>query len=95
MLSKYNSVQPAIMFTMPTTLSTHTMPINPASKTAVKIQIQNQIFTLGATLAADPDKPKLKKPDLVLTDIEKLETEIDKMNETLISGGRLNSKVYT
>lgn len=49
----------------------------------ILLQIQNNIFTLGATLAADPDKPKLKKPDLVLSDVETLEKEIDKMNETL------------
>lgn len=49
----------------------------------VLIKIQNNIFTLGATLAADPDKPKLKKPDLNQNDIELLEREIDKMNEDL------------
>lgn len=45
--------------------------------------IQNNIFTLGATLAADPDKPKLKKPDLTESDIKLLEDEMDKMNESL------------
>lgn len=49
----------------------------------ILLKIQNNIFTLGATLAADPDKPKLKKPDLTLSDIEELEQEMDKMNETL------------
>ena len=49
----------------------------------VLINIQSTIFTLGAELAADPDKPKLKKPDLTEGDIEFLEKEIDMMNESL------------
>ncbi len=49
----------------------------------VLLNIQDKIFVLGATLAADPDKPKLKKPDLLLEDVELLEKEIDKMNEAL------------
>lgn len=46
-------------------------------------EIQDRIFTLGAALAADPDKPKLKKPDLHLSDIEFLEKEMDRMDESL------------
>lgn len=49
----------------------------------VLLNIQDKIFVLGATLAADPDKPKLKKPDLHLEDVELLEKEIDQMNEAL------------
>jgi cob(I)alamin adenosyltransferase len=49
----------------------------------VLLNIQDKIFVLGATLAADPDKPKLKKPDLLLEDVELLEKEIDQMNEAL------------
>jgi cob(I)alamin adenosyltransferase len=49
----------------------------------VLLNIQDKIFVLGATLAADPDKPKLKKPDLLSEDVELLEKEIDQMNETL------------
>lgn len=45
--------------------------------------IQDRLFTIGATLAADPDKSKLKKPDLLEADIELLEQEIDRMNEPL------------
>lgn len=45
--------------------------------------IQDRLFTLGATLAADPEKPKLKKPDLHEADIEMLEHEMDKMSEVL------------
>lgn len=47
------------------------------------IEIQDRLFTLGAELAADPDKPKLKKPDLFESDIEYLEKEMDIMNESL------------
>lgn len=46
-------------------------------------EIQDRIFTLGSALAADPDKPKLKKPDLLDSDIEFLENEIDKMDDEL------------
>ena len=45
--------------------------------------IQDRLFTVGAALAADPKKHKLKKPDLHEADAEMLEQEIDKMNETL------------
>lgn len=46
-------------------------------------EIQDRLFTLGAELAADPDKPKLKKPDLYDSDIEFLELEMDEMNKYL------------
>lgn len=49
----------------------------------ILLRIQNNIFTIGATLAADPEKPKLKKPDLTESDIKELEQEMDRMNETL------------
>ena len=45
--------------------------------------IQDRLFTIGALLAADPKKPKLKKPDLRESDVTLLEHEIDKMNESL------------
>lgn len=45
--------------------------------------IQDRLFTLGAMLAADPKKPKLKKPDLHERDIVLLENEIDRMNKSL------------
>ncbi len=43
-------------------------------------QIQDRLFTIGAMLAADPEKSKMAIPDLHLTDIELLEKEIDNMN---------------
>lgn len=46
--------------------------------------IQDRLFTIGASLACDPDKePKLKIPDLKEEDIQRLEKEIDRMSEAL------------
>jgi cob(I)alamin adenosyltransferase len=47
------------------------------------IEIQDRIFTLGAQLAADPEKPKLKLPKIEEKDILFLEQSIDKMDESL------------
>jgi cob(I)alamin adenosyltransferase len=47
------------------------------------LEIQERLFTLGATLATDPAKTNVKKPDLVEADIEKLEGSIDAMNQNL------------
>lgn len=47
-------------------------------------EIQDRLFTIGSTLACDPDKEtKMKIPDLHEEDIILLEKEMDKMNETL------------
>ncbi len=46
-------------------------------------EIQDRLFTLGATLAADPDNAKLKTPDLHESDIELLEKAIDAIDEQL------------
>ena len=47
-------------------------------------EIQDRLFTIGSSLACDPDKePLMKIPDLKEQDIELLEKEIDKMNEVL------------
>jgi cob(I)alamin adenosyltransferase len=44
-------------------------------------EIQDCLFTIGSSLACDPDKePKMKIPDLEETDIELLEKEMDRMN---------------
>ncbi len=54
-----------------------------ASKNILK-EIQDRLFTIGSSLACDPDKePLMKMPDLKETDVELLEKEIDKMNEAL------------
>ena len=46
-------------------------------------EIQDRLFVVGSTLAADPDKSKMKIPDLHPSDIEILEKEIDQMNGKL------------
>ncbi|MFC1226294.1 cob(I)yrinic acid a,c-diamide adenosyltransferase [Pedobacter sp. BG31] len=46
-------------------------------------EIQDRLFTIGASLAADPDKSKMKIPDLHDADIALLEKEMDLMNENL------------
>jgi len=53
------------------------------SKNILK-EIQDRLFTIGSSLACDPDKEqKMKIPDLKETDVELLEKEMDKMNESL------------
>lgn len=44
-------------------------------------EIQDRLFTIGSYLAADPDKPALKKPDLHEEDIILLEKKIDLFND--------------
>jgi cob(I)alamin adenosyltransferase len=46
-------------------------------------QIQDRLFTIGASLATNPDKENLQTPDLHASDIELLEQEIDKMDAEL------------
>jgi cob(I)alamin adenosyltransferase len=46
-------------------------------------EIQDRLFTIGSSLASDPEKSKMKIPDLHTSDIELLEQQIDKMNEDL------------
>lgn len=46
-------------------------------------EIQDRLFTIGASLAADHDKSKMKIPDLHDADIALLEKEMDLMNENL------------
>lgn len=46
-------------------------------------QIQDRLFTVGSSLAADPEKSKMIIPDLHDEDITLLETEMDRMNEQL------------
>lgn len=56
----------------------------------ILIKIQDRLFTLGATLATDPEKATLKSgkdrlniPKIEPQDITLLETEMDKMNKQL------------
>src|ERR1700759_903216 len=46
-------------------------------------EIQDRLFTIGSSLAADPEKSRMVIPDLHVEDIELLEKEMDKMNEIL------------
>jgi cob(I)alamin adenosyltransferase len=56
---------------------------NPHSKLLLK-EIQDRLFTIGSSLACDPEKePAMKIPDLKEHDIKLLENEIDTMNESL------------
>ncbi|MCK6648996.1 MAG: cob(I)yrinic acid a,c-diamide adenosyltransferase, partial [Bacteroidia bacterium] len=56
--------------------------INPVAR-QVLVEIQDRLFTIGSSLASDPEKSKMKIPDLKEEDIVFLEKEIDKMDETL------------
>lgn len=47
------------------------------------VEIQDRLFTIGAILAADPEKPKLKIPRLSEEDVLLIEKEIDSMDATL------------
>lgn len=47
-------------------------------------EIQDRLFTIGSSLACDPEKePAMKIPDLLESDIVLLENEIDSMNAHL------------
>lgn len=47
-------------------------------------EVQDRLFTIGASLACDPQKESsMKIPDLVEPDVVLLEKEIDNMNESL------------
>ena len=56
--------------------------INEQDRLVLK-EIQDRLFTIGASLAADPEKSKMKIPDLHNSDIELLEIEMDKMEAQL------------
>lgn len=70
---------------------------NEASMKLQLKEIQDRLFTLGSTLAADPENEKLKTPDLLDSDVEILERAIDTMEITLeplqyfvLPGGHIN-----
>jgi cob(I)alamin adenosyltransferase len=46
-------------------------------------EIQDRLFTIGSSLASDPEKSKMKIPDLLESDVILLENEMDQMNEVL------------
>ena len=48
------------------------------------LEIQDRLFTIGSSLACDPEKePKMRIPDLKDTDVTLLENEMDRMNESV------------
>ncbi len=50
----------------------------------ILLEVQDRLFTIGSSLACDPIKePKMRIPDLIETDVELLEKEMDRMNETV------------
>lgn len=57
-------------------------PVN-ASRADFLKQIQDLLFTVGATLATAPDKANVKKPDVVEEDIIALENAMDEMDDLL------------
>jgi cob(I)alamin adenosyltransferase len=46
-------------------------------------EIQDRLFTIGSILASDPEKSKMKIPDLLTEDIKLLENKIDEMENQL------------
>lgn len=46
-------------------------------------EIQDRLFTIGASLASDPDTSRMTIPDLTEVDIRLLEEQIDEMNTVL------------
>jgi cob(I)alamin adenosyltransferase len=50
----------------------------------ILLEVQDRLFTIGSSLACDPIKePKMRIPDLIETDVELLEKEMDRMNERI------------
>lgn len=49
----------------------------------VLIEIQDRLFTIGSLLAADPEKNKMKLPEVKEEDIVYLEKQIDEMDAEL------------
>ena len=47
------------------------------------LEIQDRLFTIGSSLAADPEKSKMKLPDLIESDVLFLEDKMDEMDEKL------------
>jgi cob(I)alamin adenosyltransferase len=59
-----------------------TMPIDHVYVLQLQ-EIQDRLFTIGSHLAADPEKSKMQLPDLLASDVEKLENWMDAMDAAL------------
>jgi cob(I)alamin adenosyltransferase len=46
-------------------------------------EVQDRLFTIGSVLASDPERSKMKVPDLKTEDIMLLENEMDSMSKVL------------
>jgi cob(I)alamin adenosyltransferase len=57
--------------------------LNRDNKYSLLFEIQDRLFTIGSALASDPEKSKMKIPDLHESDIEALEKAIDQMDDAL------------
>lgn len=49
----------------------------------VLLEVQDRLFTIGSYLASDPEKSKVKIPELKEEDVLFLEKQIDELNEAL------------
>lgn len=58
-------------------------PVLAANEKVIILQIQDRLFCMGSLLAADPDKSKMKLPELSIEDVVTLEVEIDRMDSLL------------
>ncbi len=47
------------------------------------LEVQDRLFTIGSSLASDPEKAKMKIPDLLESDVKALESQIDDMQKAL------------
>jgi len=56
--------------------------VNERRKDILK-EVQDRLFTIGASLATEPNKDRKKIPDLYESDVELLEKEMDKMDAEL------------
>lgn len=58
--------------------------ITDKSQQEILHEVQDRLFTIGSSLACDPQKePKMKIPDLKEDDVTLLENEIDRMHSVL------------
>jgi cob(I)alamin adenosyltransferase len=57
--------------------------ISDAHVKTILIEVQDRLFTIGSLLAADPEKSKMKLPELKDEDVTLLENEIDAMDKVV------------
>ena len=78
-------VDQLILAPAPPASSTPTLQATgPVDSTPFLREVQDRLFTIGSSLACDPEKePRLKIPDLREEDVQKVEAEIDRMMAVL------------